>query len=84
MCDEINEERYCASGLVCHRCVDSANTDSAFRVKAPLEQQATEFIAGNWRWVGALVLLAAVVSIWAWRNYFSPYDKAGLPRGPRL
>ena len=61
-----------------------ANADSAVRVNAPLEQQASEFIAGNWRWIGALVLLTAVAFIWVWRNYFSPYDKAGLPRGPRL
>jgi hypothetical protein len=61
-----------------------ASADSAVRVEAPLAQQAWEFIAGNWRWIGVLVLLTAVAWLWVWRNYLSPYDKAGLPRGPRL
>jgi cobalamin biosynthesis Mg chelatase CobN len=61
-----------------------ASAGSAVRVKAPLAQQASEVIAENWRWLGALVLLTVVVLVWVWRNYFSPYDKAGLPRGPRL
>lgn len=61
-----------------------ANAGSAVRVKAPLAQQASEVIAENWRWLGALVLLTVVVLVWVWRNYLSPYDKAGLPRGPRL
>jgi hypothetical protein len=61
-----------------------ANADSAVRVNAPLAQQASEFIAANWRWIGVLVLLTAVAWIWVWHNHLSPYDKAGLPRGPRL
>lgn len=60
------------------------NTGTTVEMKTPLARQASEFIAVNWRWVGALVLLAAVGWVWVWRAHFSAYDKAGLPRGPRL
>ena len=58
--------------------------DTSAEVKAPLARQASEFMATDWRWIGALVLLATVALIWVWRSRFSAYDKAGLPRGPRL
>jgi hypothetical protein len=60
------------------------NTDATLEVKAPLARQAAAFMAANWRWIGALVLLVVVGWIWVWRAHFSAYDKAGLPRGPRL
>lgn len=52
--------------------------------KLPPTPQAREFIADNWRWLAALVLLPIVAAIWAWVARRSAYDKAGLPRGPKL
>lgn len=58
--------------------------NAGVEVKAPLARRVSEFVAANWLWVGALALLAGAASIWVWRARFSAYDKAGLPRGPRL
>lgn len=56
--------------------------DKALEARAA--QPAPGFMAENWRWIGALVLLAAVAWIWVWRVQRGAYDKSGLPRGPRL
>jgi len=52
--------------------------------KVPLARQASEFMAENWRWIGALLFLPIAGWIWAWRAHRSAYDAAGLPRGPKL
>jgi hypothetical protein len=51
---------------------------------APWSRQATEFIAANWRWIGALIALPLAVLIWLWFLHRRAYDAAGLPRGPKL
>jgi hypothetical protein len=35
-------------------------------------------------WLLALLVLSLTGAAWLWRKYLSPYDSAGLPRGPRL
>ena len=49
---------------------------------APLARRFVDLAAAHWPWLGALLLL--VLAGWIWRAYLSPYDKDGLPRGPRL
>jgi len=46
--------------------------------------QLPDVLAGNWRWIAALLLLPIAGWIWAWRAHRSAYDEAGLPRGPKL
>jgi hypothetical protein len=58
--------------------------DKVAVAKVPLARQASEFMAENWRWIGALVFLPIAGWIWAWRAHRSAYDAAGLPRGPKL
>ena len=58
--------------------------DKNIVVKVPLARQASEFMAENWRWIWALVLLPVAGWIWVWRVNRSAYDEAGLPRGPKL
>ena len=48
----------------------------------PLGRRAVDFAAAHWPWLGVLVLLPAMA--WVWRTHLSPYDKDGLPRGPRM
>ena len=50
----------------------------------PLVQQASAFAAANWVWLLALVLVPIAGWLWAWAAHRRAYDKAGLPRGPRL
>jgi hypothetical protein len=50
----------------------------------PLTRQASEFMAGNWHWIAALLLLPISGWIWVWRVHRSAYDEAGLPRGPKF
>jgi hypothetical protein len=57
----------------------SVGTSTAAQSLAP---RAIDFAAAHWPWLGALLLLPAMS--WIWRAYLSPYDKDGLPRGPRL
>jgi Protein of unknown function (DUF1161) len=45
--------------------------------------QAADIVAAYWPWIGALVLLVALLG-WLWRARYAAYDKDGLPRGPRL
>jgi hypothetical protein len=49
-----------------------------------LLQQATELAAGYWHYLLALVLVPIAAWLWSWVTYRRAYDKAGLPRGPRL
>jgi hypothetical protein len=49
---------------------------------APWARGIVDFAIAHWPWFGALVLL--VLARWVWRTHLSPYDKDGLPRGPRL
>lgn len=58
--------------------------DKTIEVKVPLSRQASEFMAENWRWLCALLLLPVAGWIWLWRAHRSAYDEAGLPRGPKL
>lgn len=58
--------------------------DEVVLAKTSLAQQASEILGQNWRWLWALLLLPLVAGVWVWRAHFSAYDKAGLPRGPRL
>ena len=58
--------------------------DKTIVAKVPLARQASEFMAENWRWILALVLLPIAGWIWVWRAHRSAYDEAGLPRGPKL
>lgn len=60
----------------------SADTRPAPDITTPQEDPG--FVSGHWRWAGPLALLALVGLVWLWRARFSAYDKAGLPRGPRL
>jgi hypothetical protein len=50
----------------------------------PLTQRASDFIAGHWRWMVALLLVPLAAWGWAWHARRSYYDEAGLPRGPKL
>lgn len=50
----------------------------------PITQRAFGFAAENWKWLLVLVLLPAAGWLWAWFAHRSAYDKAGLPRGPKL
>jgi hypothetical protein len=50
--------------------------------EAPPARRILNFAAEHGPWFAALLLLLAV--IWIWRAFLSPYDKDGLPRGPRL
>lgn len=52
--------------------------------KPPLSQPVSEFVATNWRWLLALLLVPLAACGWAWRAHHLAYDKNGLPRGPRL
>ena len=52
--------------------------------KPLLSQRVPEFVATNWRWLLALLLVPLAVLGWAWRAHHLAYDKNGLPRGPRL
>ena len=61
-----------------------AALDAPGEAKAPLAQQASGFMADNWRWIAALALLALAALVWVWRTRFGAYDSAGLPRGPKL
>jgi hypothetical protein len=49
-----------------------------------LVQQAFSFAAANRIWLLALVLVPIAGWLWAWAAHRRAYDKAGLPRGPRL
>jgi len=49
-----------------------------------LVQQASAFAATHWAWLLALVLVPFTGWLWAWAAHRRAYDKAGLPRGPRL
>lgn len=59
-----------------------AKGDAAPVTEAPPARQGFAFMAGYWPWFAAVLLL--ILARWIWRRYFSPYDKDGLPRGPRL
>jgi len=53
-------------------------------VQSPWAQRATDFMAENWRWFLALIVLPLAGLGWAWYAHRSAYDEAGLPRGPKL
>jgi hypothetical protein len=38
----------------------------------------------NRSWMWALLLVPAAACLWLWHAHRSAYDKAGLPRGPKL
>jgi hypothetical protein len=59
-----------------------AKSDATPVAEASPARQGFAFTTGYWPWIAALLLL--ILARWAWRRYFSPYDKDGLPRGPRL
>jgi hypothetical protein len=51
----------------------------------PRATAIADLIAARWPWIAATAfLLAAAAGFWIWRTRYSPYDAAGLPRGPRL
>jgi hypothetical protein len=50
----------------------------------PLMRRTADFLSGQWAWFAALGLVALLGVRWLWRTYLSPYDRDGLPRGPRL
>jgi hypothetical protein len=50
----------------------------------PLMRRTADFLSGQWVWFVVLGLVALLGLRWIWRTYLSPYDKDGLPRGPRL
>jgi hypothetical protein len=60
----------------------SPQADEGRGSELPLARRVHDFTAAHWPWFAALLLLLAV--LWIWRAFFSPYDKDGLPRGPRL
>jgi hypothetical protein len=49
-----------------------------------LVQQAFSLAVANRIWLLALVLVPIAGWLWAWAAHRRAYDKAGLPRGPRL
>lgn len=62
-----------------------APLDKKTVVEASWAQRASEFTARNWPWMWPLVLLLlGGVGVWFWRAQHSPYDKSGLPRGPKF
>ncbi len=56
--------------------------DKTVEVRVGLAQRASEYAAGRWPWLLALLIVPAAV--WLWRRRHGGYDEAGLPRGPRL
>ena len=58
--------------------------DKTAVAKVSLTQRLSEFMAENWRWIVALVLLPITGWLWAWFMHRRAYDEAGLPRGPKL
>jgi len=58
--------------------------DSASEAQAAPWQQASEFMAGRWPWLGVLLALPFAGWIWVWYARRRAYDEAGLPRGPKL
>lgn len=42
------------------------------------------FLASNWPWLAAVLLLPLIAALWAWFSHHRAYDAAGLPRGPKL
>jgi len=61
-----------------------APVDEVVVAEVSRAQRASEFMAENWRWISALVFLPIAGWIWAWLAHRTAYDKAGLPRGPKL
>jgi len=61
-----------------------AKLEEAPMVKDMAPPDAPTFWAENWPWIAALLLLPLGAWAWAWFAHHRAYDKAGLPRGPRL
>lgn len=59
-----------------------ASIGDTANARQPSVQRAIDFSAAHWPWIGVLLLVP--MAGWIWRAYLSPYDKEGLPRGPRL
>jgi Protein of unknown function (DUF1161) len=59
-------------------------TETPAIASATLMQRVSDFVAAQWRWLGALALVLLLGGFWMWRVPFGAYDKDGLPRGPRL
>jgi len=47
-------------------------------------QRVTDLSSAYWAWLASALLLPLAGVLWAWRTHHRAYDKAGLPRGPRL
>ena len=43
-----------------------------------------EFRPADWQWILGLAILPVLGLLWAWIAHRASFDKAGLPRGPRL
>jgi Protein of unknown function (DUF1161) len=77
---EVAAARTAAQSVVVQQA--SPQADEGRGSEAPLARRVLDFAVAHWPWFAALLLLLAVARIW--RAFFSPYDKDGLPRGPRL
>jgi hypothetical protein len=58
--------------------------EAAIVTAVPAAAEEPDFMAENWRWLCALLLLPIAAGLWAWWAHRNAYDEAGLPRGPRL
>ncbi len=80
-----------ASGVDVGRAIERAVTppapvqpDKASVAIVPHRQGASGFLARYWPWIAAPFLLPLAAWLWAWLAHRRAYDKAGLPRGPKL
>jgi hypothetical protein len=50
----------------------------------PWRERLAGLVSEHWIWIFAVLAVPFGAWLWAWRAHRLAYDKAGLPRGPRL
>jgi hypothetical protein len=50
----------------------------------PWSDRLAGLVSDHWIWLCAVLAVPFGAWLWAWRSHRLAYDKAGLPRGPRL